>query len=232
MIIGIYGYSKSGKTMLTESLTSYFASKGYVVATLKHVHKKNFSLDKENTDTWRHWMAGSKLVVMASDIETSYMIKEAMDLDDIIKRMKELSPADLILVEGFKSKDIPKIAVGDIEETGNTIFRYEDNLDEIIDFIDRNLQVENILRKLPGLDCRKCGMLCAEFAVRILEGQKGYQECVYFSNVDLSISVNEKKLPMGQFAKDIISKTIKGMVSSLKGVDESKIESIELRFTQ
>jgi len=232
MLIGIYGYAKTGKTKLIESLTSHFAKKGYIVATIKHVHHEKFSLDKENSDTWRHCAAGARFVVMASGIETTFMIKEEMDFDDIIKRMKILCPADLILVEGFKSKDIPKIALGDIEEASNTIFRFEDNLDEVINFIERNLQAEKILDKLPKLDCKKCGVLCPEFAVQILDGKKDYQECVYFSDVDLSISVNDKKLPMGQFAKDIISKTMKGMVSSLKGVDESKIESIELRFSQ
>ncbi|MCK5548350.1 MAG: molybdopterin-guanine dinucleotide biosynthesis protein B, partial [Thermoplasmata archaeon] len=227
MLVGIYGFTKSGKTVLIEKLTAHFTEKGFRVATIKHVHHENFSLDKEKTDTWRHAKAGSKLVVMASDVETAFMVKDRMEFGDIVKKINSIQNNDLILVEGFKGKELPKIAVGDIENESDTIFRFQDNFDDIVKHIERHLQAEKILERLPKLDCKKCGTVCAELSLQILDGEKEFKDCVYYSEIDLSIKVDDKELPLGHFAKDIISKTVKGMVSSLKGVDGSKIGSIE-----
>jgi len=60
-----------------------------------------------------------------------------MALDEIFNRLKGY---DVILVEGHKKSGIPKVAVGNIKEEKNTIFRYGNNLDEILEFIERGRQ--------------------------------------------------------------------------------------------
>ena len=49
---------------------------------------------------------------------------------------------DLILIEGGKSENIPKIAVGEIELLDKTIYRYSDNLDNIIEHIENTIIAE------------------------------------------------------------------------------------------
>ncbi|MEE9116122.1 MAG: molybdopterin-guanine dinucleotide biosynthesis protein B [Thermoplasmata archaeon] len=231
MILGIYGHKKSGKTVLVEELTRSLTEKGYEVATIKHTHHKEHGLDVEGSDTRRHAQAGAKVVSLSTDVETLYILKRNVELSDIESHIEKLGAVDIVLAEGFKGEEISKIAVGDIEDERNTVLRYTDNLDEITKFIEDGIQAERILERLPGLDCKKCGVTCAELAALILEENKNYQDCVYFSDtVDVETNVNGRNIPMGKFAKDILSRTVRGMVSSLKGVDESKVKSVELKI--
>ncbi len=188
-------------------------------------------MDVEGTDTWRHAQAGARIVALSTDEETLYILRRNMELHDIQSHIEELGSVDVVLAEGFKGEEISKIAVGDIEEDKNTVMRFTHNLDEITKFIEDGIQAERILKRLPGLDCKKCGVICAELASLILEEKKNYQDCVYFSDtVDVETTVNGRNIPMGKFAKDMLSRTVRGMVSSLKSVDQSKVQSVEIRI--
>lgn len=110
-IVGIAGWSGSGKTTLIEKLTRHFADQGLRIATVKHTHHK-FDIDRPDSDTARHRLAGAaeSMIVSGSRIA----IVEEIDtrgepsLEVVLER---LNPADLILVEGYKSAPIPKIEV-------------------------------------------------------------------------------------------------------------------------
>ena len=110
-IVGIAGWSNSGKTTLIEKLVAHFAGKGLRVATIKHTHHK-FDIDKPDSDTARHRRAGASETAIVSgsrvavieEIET----RGEPSLEDIAGRLK---PADIIFVEGYKSALIPKIEV-------------------------------------------------------------------------------------------------------------------------
>jgi molybdopterin-guanine dinucleotide biosynthesis protein B len=110
-LIGVAGWSNSGKTTLIEKLVQHFAAKGLRVATIKHSHHK-FEIDKPGSDTARHRSAGAcetaivsgSRVAVIEEIET----KGEPSLEDVAARLK---PADLIFVEGYKSAAIPKIEV-------------------------------------------------------------------------------------------------------------------------
>lgn len=110
-MIGIAGWSNSGKTTLVEKLTRHFTDKGLRVATIKHTHHR-FDVDRPDSDTARHRMAGAAQTAIVSSqrvaiVEEIYARGEP-PLDEIAER---LGPADLILVEGYKSAPIPKIEV-------------------------------------------------------------------------------------------------------------------------
>ncbi len=110
-MIGIAGWSNSGKTTLIEKLASHFSAKGLRVATIKHTHHK-FDIDKPDSDTARHRRAGASETVIVSGSRVAVI--EEIDargepsLEDAAKRLK---PADIIFVEGYKSAAIPKIEV-------------------------------------------------------------------------------------------------------------------------
>ena len=232
MILGVYGLKDSGKTTLVEGLTNRLTEMGYSVGTVKHTHLKDVGLDVEGSDTWKHARAGAGIVALSSSEETMFLVKRELKLGEIETAMGSISPFDLLLVEGFKGEDMPKIAVGDIEEESNTVLRFTDNLEEIVEFARSNMEAERILARLPGLDCGKCGSLCAGLAAEILDHQKSFEDCVYYSpDVFVTTKVNGKKIPMGKFAKDVLSKTLKGLVSSLKGVPEEEVETIEIEVS-
>lgn len=229
MIIGIYGYSKSGKTTLIENLVKEL-SKKYKVATIKHISEKNFSIDKEGKDTFRHRKAGASLTVAFSGNETAFIF-ERMKFEEVLKAIENFN-FDLIMLEGFKGKKIKKIAIGGIKKKQNTIFRWKigNSIGEILFFIEQRIKEERIYEKLPKLNCKKCGFDCFGFAKQVAKGKKKFENCYYFSEINIELRVNKKEIPLGKFTKEIIAKTLKGMVSSLKEV--KKVREIELRVKE
>ncbi len=127
-IIGIAGWSNAGKTTLIEKLTQHFTARGLRIATIKHTHHK-FDIDKPDSDTTRHRLAGAAETAIVSGSRVAVI--EEIDsrgepsLEDIAKRLK---PADLILVEGYKSAAIPKIEVRRAAVAGEKLLASTDPL--------------------------------------------------------------------------------------------------------
>jgi len=105
-IIAIVGWKNSGKTTLAVRLVEVLTDRGYRIATIKHAHHA-LRLDDEGTDSARHRAAGARQVAVVS-AERWALLTEGPEPDfaDVIAR---LGPADLIVVEGYKSQPIPKI---------------------------------------------------------------------------------------------------------------------------
>ena len=108
-VLGIAGWKNSGKTTVVERLVAELAGRGLRVATVKHAHH-DFDVDVPGTDSWRHRQAGAQEVAIVSSRRWALMHELHDDpepeLDAILER---LSPADLIIVEGWKRGAHPKI---------------------------------------------------------------------------------------------------------------------------
>lgn len=141
MILGIYGHSDSGKTTLIEKLITELTQKGYTISTIKHT-RGDFSLDSPGKDTDRHRKAGAKISCLISASETALISSTPLSLKKTIKLIETIGGADVILIEGGKTENIPKIAVGEIEEHEGTLFRYNNNLDKILAFIEESIRTE------------------------------------------------------------------------------------------
>lgn len=109
-VIGIAGWKKSGKTTLTVRLVAEFTRRGLKVATVKHAHHA-FQIDEGETDSARHRRAGASEVAIVSG--KRWAIVHELGEDDpeppLAEVLSWLSPADLVIVEGYKSEPIPKI---------------------------------------------------------------------------------------------------------------------------
>jgi molybdopterin-guanine dinucleotide biosynthesis protein B len=110
-IFGLAGWSGSGKTTLITALIPELLSCGITVSTVKHAHHA-FDVDRPGKDSWRHRQAGACEVMVASERRWALLheLREAPEppLDRLVAQM---SPVDLILVEGFKRHPHPKIEV-------------------------------------------------------------------------------------------------------------------------
>ncbi len=134
ILFGFYGESNSGKTSLIIKIVKKLGDEGYKIATVKITDKK-ISVDTKGKDTWKYDQAGSKLTVLSSPIETDYMLKENKSMVELIQHIKELGEYDLIIVEGARDKNIPKIRIGNIPERENTLLTYGGDLEAIINLI-------------------------------------------------------------------------------------------------
>ena len=138
ILLGFYGESGTGKTSLIVKLIKRLSEEGYKIATVKITDKK-IGVDTKGKDTWKYGESGSKLTVLSSPIETDYMLKENKSMAEIIQHIKELGEYDLILVEGARDKNIPKIRIGNTPERENTLLTYADDFEAIIYLIKNEL---------------------------------------------------------------------------------------------
>ena len=110
-IFGLAGWSGSGKTTLMTALIPEFVSRGLTVSTLKHAHH-TFDIDQPGKDSWRHRQAGAREVIISSQNRWALMheLRGAPEpsFEDLAR---QISPVDLLLVEGFKRHAHPKIEV-------------------------------------------------------------------------------------------------------------------------
>jgi molybdopterin-guanine dinucleotide biosynthesis protein B len=116
LVIAAVGRSGSGKTVTLEYLISQLSAEGYQIGSIKHVHHKGFTMDKEGTNTWRYAKAGSKVIVAISPEEVDIIKKTEMALNDLdqVTALLAQEKLDIVFIEGFhsliaKRKDVPKI---------------------------------------------------------------------------------------------------------------------------
>lgn len=103
----IVGFKNSGKTTLVCSLVERLAAKGVRTAVIKH-DAHDFDIDHPGTDSYRHRKSGAGAVALVSSRRTAVIEETETGLDELIGRF---SGYDMILVEGFKQAEYPKLVM-------------------------------------------------------------------------------------------------------------------------
>jgi molybdopterin-guanine dinucleotide biosynthesis protein B len=124
-IIGLAGWSGSGKTTLISKVIPCLLARGVRVSTLKHAHH-GFDLDKPGKDSFVHRESGATEVIISSARRWA-VLHELRDepewnMADLVGKM---SPVDLVLVEGFKRDNFPKLEIHRAEN-GKPLLQNED----------------------------------------------------------------------------------------------------------
>ena len=130
-VVSIVGRSESGKTLLMEQLIAEFKQRGYKIAALKHSHCGVIEVDQPGKDTWKFAQAGADAVCISSPRKLALIKKSDHDL-----RIDEVLPVigpefDLVLVEGFKKSNLPKIEMHR-KELGNDLLCCPEELSAIV----------------------------------------------------------------------------------------------------
>lgn len=130
-VISIIGVSNSGKTTLIVKLVKELKSMGYKIATIKHSHH-SFELDTEGKDSWLHTQAGADAVIVTSNNMMGVIrrLTKEVPLIEIINTY--LQDMDIIIVEGYKSEDIPKIEVFRTEVSTELVCKEDKNLIAVV----------------------------------------------------------------------------------------------------
>ena len=110
-ILGISAYSGTGKTTLLKNIIPLLKKKNYRVAVIKHAHHA-FDIDQEGKDSYELRKAGANHMLVTSNQRWALMVEninnKEPDVNECVKKL-EHEDIDLILIEGFKKTDIPKI---------------------------------------------------------------------------------------------------------------------------
>jgi molybdopterin-guanine dinucleotide biosynthesis protein B len=205
-IVSIIGISESGKTTLMEKLIRELKSRNYRVATVKHTAEEA-TLDKPGKDTWRHLQAGSEVTVLASENGMVMMkpVTSEGTLDEIARLFGE--DYDIILAEGFKQSDAPKIEV------------HRKNVGPPLKDIKRIIAIASD----EPLDTKT-----RQFSLDDVKGLVDFIEDGFIKprGNRLSIYINDVSVPLSQFPREIVTNVLLAMVNSLKGV--GKINSLKV----
>ncbi len=110
-IIGLAGWSGSGKTTLVTKVIPALVARGLKVATVKHAHHE-FDIDQPGKDSWLHRQAGASEVAIVSSRRWAIIHELGGEAEPpLLEILQKLSPADLVIVEGFKRHPHPKLEV-------------------------------------------------------------------------------------------------------------------------
>jgi molybdopterin-guanine dinucleotide biosynthesis protein B len=110
-IFGIVGWSGSGKTTLIAQLLPWLRSHGLSVSTIKHAHH-DFDLDQPGEYTFANSGAGANDVLISSSERWALLHENRGATEPSVEDLVALmTPVDLVIVEGFKRHDHPKLEV-------------------------------------------------------------------------------------------------------------------------
>lgn len=211
-IISIVGKSGSGKTTLLTGLVTEFKRRGLRVAVIKHSHH-DFKLDTQGKDTWRLAQAGSELVAFSSPQTVAYLRK--MDKEASLEEISQLvgEDFDIVLTEGYDKGHCPKIEVHRSQQGTDLISSVEDLIAVASD------QPLDISQPRYALDDFKGLADLIESHVQ-----------ANLNDIAVSLFIDGKCIPVGPFPREIISRTLRGMVSALKGVSEANKVDLSIRM--
>lgn len=119
-IIGVAGWKNSGKTTLTERLVAELVGRGWRVSTIKHAHHDT-DIDQAGTDSFRHRQAGASEVLLATGRRWALMHElRGEEEPSLAMLVAQLTPCDLVVVEGFRNDTHLKIETRRLEAKDRT----------------------------------------------------------------------------------------------------------------
>lgn len=204
-ILSIVGTSDSGKTTLIERLLPLLTDRGYRIATVKHdVH--GFVVDQEGKDSWRHKQAGAHTVVISSPNKVALIrdVERDLTLDEIRDRF--IQDVDIVISEGYKKDVQPKIEIFRKEKHKKLLCTKKDNLVAIV--ANQKFDV--------GVPC---------FDLEDMKGLTDFIEKEFLTSRtkgDVCLKVDGHPIPLNPFVRGFLSKTIRGMLGSLRGCERAK----------
>jgi molybdopterin-guanine dinucleotide biosynthesis protein B len=210
-IISIVGKSSSGKTTLLEALIAELKKRGYKVAIVKHSHHKD-DLDTAAKDTWRFTKAGSELSAINSldHLAIYRRMDDYFDPKDIANFV--LWDFDILLTEGFKSSNYPKIEVRRNEQ-GNELLTDQKSLLAVVTDKPMDINVPQFNHDdIAGI---------ADLIEKEIISQN--------NDSDIEMVINGVPTPISPSLKDLLTRTLSAMIPNPSNNGEVKNLHISLR---
>jgi len=125
-VVAFVAKSNTGKTTLLEKVILELKKRGYRIGAIKH-DAHNFDIDHPGKDSHRLAAAGADTMVITSQEKLALIKKhsEAPTLANLIETY--FADVDIVLTEGFKRSNLPKIEVHRAERSPTLICRGEEH---------------------------------------------------------------------------------------------------------
>ncbi|HAS04627.1 MAG TPA: molybdopterin-guanine dinucleotide biosynthesis protein B [Dehalococcoidia bacterium] len=211
-VISFVGSHNCGKTTILEKVIRRLKQKGYKVAVIKH-HKGDFELDIQGKDTWRLSEAGSDVVAISSPQKTAVIKKPEQELT--LDRITEMvcDGMDIVISEGYKFDNKPKIEVYRSEVSDRIL---SDEKDLVAMVTDRRFDID-----VPQFSFEDADGIVELIIEKYL---------VNTSSADVFLTVNGIPLDMKPFIQDMFINTVSGLVAALHGTENAREIKITVRL--
>jgi len=208
-IISIVGRSDSGKTTLLEGLIVELKRRGYRVVVMKH-SAEDVGFDTVNKDTWRFSQAGSEVSAISSGHRLA--VFKQLEHDSSPQELSQFISCDfdLLLTEGFKQSNYPKIEVHRKEQDSNLVSPSQQLLAVVTD--------EPLEVAVPQFSKDEFQKI-----VDLIE------KTVLTHHDEVDLLVNGTFIPMDSSGSNLLTRTLIAMVSGLKSIKGMKSMHVALR---
>ncbi len=229
-VIAVVGSRRSGKTTTTEAIVKGLANKGYHVATAKHIHQPDFTIDTIGRDTWRHSKAGAQTVIAVAKNELTTIKRSnttKFTLNDITRSCP--NNTDVIIIEGFRGliaqdPTVPKIVAA---KNKTEINEAQHAFNPILAFSTPLHKRKTGTSKTPQVDVlKKPEKLVDIIDARINPIVKKRRE----TQDTLNIEINGETLPLNPYVQKVTRNVLLGIVTTLKGTDIKGNENIQIKI--
>jgi molybdopterin-guanine dinucleotide biosynthesis protein B len=193
-----------------KGLIAEFKQRGYRVAAIKHVAHR-FDLDVPGKDSWEHSQAGSDCIVLSSPHKVAIIENVEHDLSPAELARFIMGDFDIVLAEGFKHADQPKIEVHR-REIGQLVCLPEELMAVVTD--------EPLELDVPQFSPNDISGIADQIEQHVL-AQEEEAEAILF--------IDGEPVPLNRFVQNFLLKAIRASASSIKRVGEPTSINIVLR---
>jgi len=231
-IIAVVGSQRSGKTTTVETIVKQLTTKGYKVATAKHIPDPNFTIDTKNKDTWKHTQAGAHTVTSVAAREIAIIKKTDTTKYTIREITRNLeNNTDIIILEGFRGlvaqdQTIPKIVTAKNKNETKEATKVFKPILAFTGTVSKTRTDMNEL-KIPIIDIRKQPQQLISIVEKrvapIIQKRQELKETV-------TIHINGKTLPLNPYVQRVTRNVLFAIVSTLKGATVKGNENISIEI--
>lgn len=211
-IISIVGRSESGKTTLLEGLIAELKGRGHRVAVVKH-SAEDVEVDTVNKDTWRFTRAGSQVSAICSGHNMG--VFKRLDHDVGPEAVAGIaSDCDIILAEGFKRSNYPKIEVHRREQGAGLLSPPHQLIGVVTD--------EPLEIGVPQFSRGDIGRIADLIEGKLREWGRG----------DVDVSLDGTEVAVKPAFADLLTRTLLALASHLRDIRQVHTLDIRLRRKQ
>ncbi len=229
--IAVVGSRHSGKTTTVETIVKGLTAKGYKVATAKHIHQTEFTIDARGRDTWRHAQAGAHTIVAVAAHELTTIKKtdtSKLTLRNITENCE--NNIDIIVTEGFRNlvaqdQTVPKIVTVKNKHEMNEATQV---FKPILAFTTMSSRLKPGKPKIPLINTTNETKRLIEIIDKRIRPIITKRRQTTDST---SIDINGKTLPLNPYVQKVIKNVLFGVISTLKGANIKGNENTKIKIT-
>lgn len=247
-VFSVSGLHHTGKTTTVIQLMNELRRRGYTVQSIKDIHSDKFTMEKVESNSWKHWKASNNIVIARGLNETYQIWHKKLTLNEMLKHLD----ADYVIVEGMKKAAIPKIfcaksksqldeyvddtvfSISGVYANDNNKYRNLPVLDSTKDIIQLTDLVERkVFEVLPLAKpecCSECGFSCYAMVGKILTEEKSRDDCKTDRNLEVEVRFNHELINIVPYVQSTIKDVIKALTKNLKGY--SKGDRIDITINE